>query len=94
MDAFLEQVDDIINGERKDQYGKAEDNFEAIGEVWTVLLRNHLSPGEMITPRMVALLLAAMKVVRESNSPKMDNWYDLAGYATLGGRIVEEEENR
>ena len=92
MDAFLTRVDAIINGERQDQYGKAEDNFAAIGEVWTVLLRNYLVPKERIESRMVALLLAAMKVVRESNSPKLDNWYDMAGYAALGGRIIKEEE--
>ena len=83
----MASADRIINGERQDQYGKAEDNFAAIGIVWTTLLRNKLKDGERIDARMTALLLAGMKVVRESNAPKMDNWVDLAGYAGLGGEI-------
>ena len=88
---ILATADKIINGERQDQYGKAEDNFAAIGVVWTVLLRNQLKDRERIDARTTALLLAGMKVVRESNSPKLDNWVDLAGYAGLGGKICLQE---
>ena len=88
---ILALADKIINGERQDQYGKAEDNFAAIGVVWAVLLRNKLKDGEHIDARTTALLLAGMKVVRESNAPKLDNWVDLAGYAGLGGKICLQE---
>ena len=88
---ILASADKIINGERQDQYGKAEDSFAAIGVVWTTLLRNKLKDGECIDARTTALLLAGMKAVRESNAPKLDNWVDLAGYAGLGGKICLQE---
>ena len=87
----MASADKIINGERQDQYGKAEDSFAAIGVVWTTLLRNKLKDEEYIDARTTALLLAGMKTVRESNAPKLDNWVDLAGYAGLGGKICLQE---
>ena len=88
---ILAEADRIINGERKDQYGRAEDSFTAIGIVWTALLRDKLCDGKNIDARTVAMLLAGMKLVRESNAPKLDNWVDLAGYAGLGGKICLQE---
>ena len=70
MEPILEQVDAIINGERLDQYGRAEDNFEAIADCWTVVLRNYLQKGARLDSRIVALMMVAFKVIRESNCGK------------------------
>ena len=92
MEPILEQVDAIINGERLDQYGRAEDNFEAIADCWTVVLRNYLQKGARLDSRIVALMMVAFKVIRESNCGKYDNWLDMTGYAALGGRIFTQQQ--
>ncbi len=35
---ILAEADRIINGERNEQYGKAEDAFESISSYWNILL--------------------------------------------------------
>ena len=81
----LRLAEKCICSDRKDQYGNAENAFEDVAAVWDIVLKNKLS--ENITPGEVALMMAALKLVREVHKPKMDNLVDLAGYAALKARI-------
>lgn len=81
---ILQQAQDLINGDRHDDYGSAVDNHERIARLWQVILGN-----ERITPSQVALCMGAVKIARLAHDQsKMDSWVDLAGYAALGGEMM------
>ena len=84
----LRRAESLVCGERRQDYGPAEDSFRSLGELWATLL--HLD--RELTGSEVALCLAALKLWRCSTSPgSMDSWTDLAGYAGLGWQCAVAE---
>ena len=86
--SILTQVDDIIC-ERGLQYGDPVESLTAIAEIWSTLLRGKLAPGHCVSPSDVGLLMAALKIVRQSNTHKRDNLVDAIGYLTIVSRLEE-----
>lgn len=85
---ILDQVDGIIS-ERGVNYGDPRESFTQIGEIWSTLLRGKLAPGQSVSPSDVGLLMAALKIVRQSNTHKRDNLVDAIGYLTIVSRLEE-----
>lgn len=87
---ILETAEKMVNGDRQDDYGTPEQNFERIAMLWTHYLgSDRLNAG--ITPVDVAAMLALLKIARvASGHGKSDNWVDLAGYAACGGELQSE----
>ena len=84
---ILKTAENIVNGDREKQYGKAEDNFNTIANLWADYLSVKVEPTE-IEPKDVAAMLALLKIARiATGHAKEDNWVDLAGYAACGGEI-------
>jgi len=79
---ILTRAKNCVCGDREDDYGTPEQNFETIANLWTA----YLNWG--ITPVDVAAMMALMKIGRiRGGHGKADNWVDLAGYAACGGEI-------
>lgn len=77
-----------VVGDREQDYGSPERNFERIAELWSTYL------GYPIDAKDVAAMLALLKIARiASGHAKADNWIDLAGYAACGGEIETEESH-
>jgi hypothetical protein len=71
-----------VCGERQDQYGKPEDNFNTIAELWSIYLKT------AVTPIDVAMLMALLKIARiKTGTATDDSFVDLAGYAACGAEI-------
>ncbi len=86
---ILEAAKTCVCGEREQNYGKPEKNFETIAEFWTAYMGHHVNAKD------VAAMLALLKIARiASGHAKEDNWVDLAGYAACGGEIEAEMEMR
>lgn len=84
---ILKTAENIVNGDREKQYGKAENNFNTIANLWADYLSVKVEPTD-IEPKDVAAMLALLKIARiASGHAKEDNWVDLAGYAACGGEI-------
>lgn len=77
-------------GERNDSYDHPYPNFSKIAAAWNVLLGDKLEAD--ITPRNVAHMMIAMKLVRDTHKAKRDNLVDIAGYARCAERLEEWEE--
>jgi hypothetical protein len=93
----LETANKLIIGDRQDDYGTPQQNFDTIGELWTTYLRAvGLAPHtKRITAPDVAAMLSLLKLARIASSPsKEDNWIDLAGYAALGGEVSHGDSSR
>ena len=84
---ILKTAENIVNGDREKQYGKAENNFNTIANLWADYLSVKDEPTD-IEPKDVAAMLALLKIARiATGHAKEDNWVDLAGYAACGGEI-------
>lgn len=86
----LEQALKCVCGDREQDYGSPENNFDTIAKMWAAYL--HALPtdeiGKKITSKDVAAMLALLKIARiASGHAKADNWIDLAGYAACGGEL-------
>lgn len=89
MNNILNTANDIINGERKEDYGDAFDSFDRIAGLWSSYLDHHISPVD------VAHMMILMKVSRGTNHAKFnkiheDNLVDIAGYSALAYQVSED----
>lgn len=76
-----------VCGDREEDYGSPENNFERIASFWNTYLGI-----DAIEPKDVAAMLALLKIARiASGHAKTDNWIDLAGYAACGGELEHTE---
>lgn len=91
---ILEQACKCVCGDREQDYGSPENNFDNIANMWNTYLRPKLPAGVdlKLTGKDSAAMLALLKIVRISTDrAKEDNWIDLAGYAACGGEIEGNE---
>lgn len=80
---ILDRAKTCVCGEREQDYGSPENNFNIIAQLWNAYLG-----GGFFEPKDVAAMLALLKIARiASGNAKTDNWVDLAGYAACGGEI-------
>lgn len=94
---ILEAAKACVCGEREQDYGRPEDNFETIGLMWSVYLNaahpeyTKDFPFNGIGAKDVAAMMALLKVARIATGSKADSFVDLAGYAACAGEIAEKE---
>lgn len=88
----LKTAEHCVNGERDQQYGNPENNFQTIAYMWSDYLAANDRNEVNIKPYDVACMLALLKIARiASGQAKADNWVDLAGYAACGCEIQTVE---
>ena len=89
---LLEAACKCVCGDRADNYGAVEDNFNKIADFWTTYFGRD---DVMFTATDVAAMMALLKLARISSgihgngTPKADNWIDLAGYAACGSEAQD-----
>lgn len=81
-DEILEAARVCVCGEREQDYGTPENNFETIGLLWGVYLR-------AAHPELA--MMGLLKVARIATGNKADSFVDLAGYAACAGEIATAE---
>ena len=75
----LTEANDLINGDRNNQYGPPTKDFTRTARMWSAYLDIEIRPHD------VAALMALLKLSRIAWQPeKRDSWVDLAGYAACG----------
>lgn len=90
---ILEAARKCVCGDREQDYGSPEKNFEVIAKMWVAYLRGCGVNIDFLEGYDVAAMLALLKIARISlGHAKEDNWIDLAGYAACGGEIETEEK--
>ena len=86
IDDVLAEASCLINGKRNDQYGDYTDNWERLGVLWGALLET-----EPISPHMVGVMLATLKLSRIVSAPNhMDNYIDAVAYLAGSGALMSE----
>ena len=84
---ILDAAKRCVCGDREQDYGSPEKNFEKIAEFWSTYM------GYPVVAHDVAAMLALLKIARiATGHAKEDNWIDLAGYAACGGELEADNE--
>lgn len=84
---ILRTAENMVNGNRAQDYGSVEDNFNTIAMMWSAYT------GHIFNAKDVAVMMALVKIARiSSGHAKEDNRVDLAGYAACGGEIEANAE--
>ncbi|AYN55896.1 hypothetical protein PBI_BRAHMS_24 [Microbacterium phage Brahms] len=87
---ILSTADNLIHGDREDDYGRPIDSFRRVAQAMNVVLEGEGHPP--ISATTAAKLMIALKLSRLSGGDnKDDTWIDLAGYAALGAEVHEQE---
>ena len=85
---ILHAAEKCVCGQREQDYGTPEDNFETIAELWETYLSRACvdeAGGVYIDATDVAAMMALLKIARiAAGGGKADSWIDLAGYAACG----------
>lgn len=91
---LLRTAGEIVNSDRKADYGDAMDSFKSIAGFWTQYLRSRRLLSELITIEAsdVAMMMDLLKTSRFATGGfKPDTFVDKCGYAALGGAIARIE---
>lgn len=92
--SFLQQAENLINGDRQNDYGDKLQNFSQIAMLWQGTLAAKLAPDAAITPEDVALCMIQVKIARLAKNPDhKDSILDVAGYAGCYDKLQEERSN-
>ena len=92
---ILDAAKRCVCGDREQDYGSPENNFQTIADLWTAYLQAQGVNIDFLEPHDVAAMLALLKIARiATGHAKEDNWIDLAGYAACGGEIETGKEGQ
>lgn len=96
---ILDKAAECVCGQREQDYGTPENNFETIGLFWGVYLRaahpelTKVMAVNHITSKDVAAMMGLLKVARIATGKSEDSFVDLAGYAACAGEIATGGSN-
>lgn len=88
LETPLEEAQRLVHGDRQASYGHPIEDFTRTGRMWGAILGT-----DDVPPEKVALCMIAVKMSRECNKAKRDNWTDMAGYAETGFMVREKQGN-
>ncbi len=84
---ILKEADRIVGGDRAAAYGHPREDFARTAQIWSAVL------GFPVPVEKVALCMIGVKMSRQCNAAKRDNWVDMAGYAQTG-YMVDQKDGR
>lgn len=86
--SILAEAENLINGQRLQDYGDPNKMFSTLAILWTAYLGQNVYPGD------VAAMMALLKLVRLKNSgyKHRDSLVDAAGYLGLIEKIYQTED--
>ena len=78
----LSEAEKCVCGQREQDYGAPEDNFDRIAKMWSAYM------GVEFNPVDVSMFMVMLKVARiKSGGGTMDSFVDGCGYFSCGGEI-------
>lgn len=80
---ILSKANECVTGQREQDYGSPENNFNTIAKLWNAYLGDNVCSATD-----VAMMMALLKIARiRSGNGTEDSFVDLAGYAACGGEL-------
>lgn len=87
---MLAEVVDLVSRHRNGEYGEPGANMARTAQMLAAYLGNR--PGNTISGQDVAAFGIILKLGRLAENPRsMDSWRDIAGYASIGFEIMQQQ---
>jgi hypothetical protein len=86
-ESILQEAQRLVHGDRGASYGHPKADFERTAKMWSAIL------GFEVPTEKIPLCMIALKISRQCNKAKRDNWADMAGYAETG-YMVDQADGR
>lgn len=83
--SMLRDASKLVDGDRREAYGDARDNFAYIARLWSAYLFTD------IRARDVANCMCLLKMARQEGPWKEDTFVDGAAYMALAGEVSKPE---
>lgn len=88
---ILEQAIKCVCGDREQDYGTPENNFQTISELWTDYINGKYRKIIVFKPKDVAIMMALLKIARiASGTDKEDSFVDACGYMACAGECADD----
>lgn len=81
------EAQDMVYGDRQDDYGHPREDFTRAAILWTGLLQHKLADGAFVDADDIARCMIGVKLARDVHAPKRDNRVDIVGYAITLDRL-------
>lgn len=78
-----QEADQIINGQRRSDYGGVKESFGRIAKLWSAALDHE------VTAEQVGLCMILLKVSRATQGFQRDSLVDIAGYAGCIAKVLD-----
>lgn len=91
---ILNEAAGLITGQRQQDYGTPEENFQRIADFANIIFKKNLETNTPISPRQTADFMILLKVARTINSPTRDSYVDIGGYAGIAGELASLEDKK
>lgn len=72
---ILDEAKQLVNDDRRKDYGHPKQNFKDIADMWSVILDKRVEPLQVIQ------CMIALKLCRANQGYKKDTFTDIAGYS-------------
>lgn len=87
---ILSTANDVIHGQRNEEYGPAERSFDTIAKLWNIYLNTCRNGREYVTAADVSMMMILLKVARTNDVPTEDSLVDICGYAALASECLDD----
>lgn len=88
----LEKAAECVCGQREQDYGSPEDNFQIIADLWNAYLSDAFLGNSIINSKDVAMMMTLLKIARaKADIPTTDTFVDIAGYAACAEEIINSK---
>ena len=86
------EADEIVSGERQQQYGDPVSNWTHIAEICTPLLKDKLKDGVKLEASDMVFIMIGVKLARQLHKHKRDSLVDVCGYTKILSMIQEAKK--
>ena len=85
---IIQEAADLITGDRQDDYGNIDDNYEMTAAFW----EGYLKKKEKIKPSDAAIMMVLLKISRMAKGTwNKDTFADAIGYLGIASALRQKE---
>ncbi len=85
--SITQEAQDIVHGERQQDYGDMGESFRRIAGLWSAYLGRHIDVFD------VAKMMILLKVSRAKNQNHRDSYVDIVGYVECIDKLLQDANN-
>lgn len=84
--SMTQEAQQLVNGDRKKDYGDMKESFMRIAGLWSAYLGVHVDQFD------VAKMMILLKVSRAKHNNHRDSYVDVVGYIECIDKLLEEND--